>query len=154
MPLNQTISMFIIYSLFTTWRINMDNNAVLLILAGVLVAFFAQKRVRSMLVMGKLKKLMEAQSSYTILDVRTRAEHEERRIQDSINVPLDRLQADMAKAVAAKEEPLFVYCLSGSRANAATGILKGMGYASVSNLGGINAWQGQFESGKVKKARK
>ncbi|GAB1482667.1 hypothetical protein MASR2M78_14830 [Treponema sp.] len=132
----------------------MDTNSVLIILAALLVAFFAQKRLRSMMTLGKLKKLIQEGRAYTILDVRTRAEHEERRIQDSLNVPLDRLQTDMAKTVSERQDPLFVYCLSGSRASVALGILRRMGYTSVSNLGGINAWQGAFDSGRIKKGKK
>ena len=103
---------------------------------------------------GKVQKLVAAGVEVLFLDVRTHAEHLERRIADSINVPLDQLHSGMARVAPDKTAPLAVYCLSGSRAASAMGILKGLGYTNAINIGAIASWQGEFASGKPQKKRK
>ena len=44
-----------------------------------------------------------------------------------------------------KAAPLFVYCLSGARSRMAVAQLQQMGYAKVTNLGGINSYRGKVE---------
>jgi rhodanese-related sulfurtransferase len=47
-----------------------------------------------------------------------------------------------------KEKVIFVYCRSGNRSTTASNILAELGYTKVYNLGGINDWPYEVESGK------
>jgi rhodanese-related sulfurtransferase len=132
----------------------MEMNPALILLVVVVVAYVASKRIRSKLALGKVQKLVAAGVEVLFLDVRTQAEHLERRIADSINVPLDQLHSGLARVAPDKSAPLAVYCLSGSRAASAMGILKGLGYTNPINIGAISSWPGEFASGKPQKRRK
>ena len=79
-----------------------------------------------------------------LLDVRTPQEYREGHIPGSVNIPLQTLDKKGAGADN-KDTPLFVYCLSGARSRQAVGVLKGMGYTNVTNLGGISAYTGKVE---------
>lgn len=73
----------------------------------------------------------------TVVDVRTRAEHDAGSIPGSINVPLDELRERLDELPAGH---LIVHCGVGIRSHAAVGILKAAG-REVSNLdGGFATW--------------
>ena len=76
-----------------------------------------------------------------IIDVREPGEFAQGHIEGAVNVPLSNLAAGIA-AAARKDEPLYVYCLSGARSSSACGQLQRMGYADVTDIGGINRWNG------------
>ena len=79
-----------------------------------------------------------------LLDVRTREEYASGRIPGSKNIPLDQL-VGAAKAIPDRSTPLFVYCLSGARSRQAVPALKSMGYANITNIGGIGSYRGAME---------
>lgn len=78
-----------------------------------------------------------------VLDVREPGEYGAGHILGAKNVPLSRFDSKGAElAGKRKDRPVIVYCESGNRSAKAVSVLKGQGYAKVSNLaGGINAWQ-------------
>ena len=79
-----------------------------------------------------------------LLDVRTPEEFREGRIPGSRNLPLQEL--DRAPSVIEHENvPLYLYCRSGNRSATAARILRSMGYTNVKDLGGINAYRGEWE---------
>ena len=61
----------------------------------------------------------------------------------SWNIPLQELKK--VERLVDKAVPLFVYCLSGARSRMAAAQLQQMGYASVTNLGGISSYRGKVE---------
>ena len=132
----------------------MDINPSLILVVAVIVAYIVSKGLRAKLATAKVDKLMAAGTTVTFLDVRTPAEHQERRIAGSVNAPLDQLQSVIGRLAPDKTAPLAVYCLSGSRAGSAVRILKGMGYSSLINIGAISAWAGEMASGKPQKKHK
>lgn len=79
-----------------------------------------------------------------LLDVRTVGEYRERHIPGSKNIPLQSIDK-VSSIISRKDTPIFVYCYSGSRSRQAAGILAGMGYTNVKNLGGIVAYSGKEE---------
>ena len=88
--------------------------------------------------------MMEEESSYIILDVRTPQEYQEGHIPGSKNVPLQTI--DKISSVADnKNIPLIVYCYSGGRSRQAASMLQHMGYANAQNIGGITAYSGKVE---------
>lgn len=79
-----------------------------------------------------------------LLDVRTPQEYRDGHIPGSQNVPLQQL--DKVVSVAEnKDTALYVYCHSGARSRQAAGFLQHMGYANVTNIGGITAYRGMME---------
>jgi rhodanese-related sulfurtransferase len=77
-----------------------------------------------------------------LIDVRDAAEYAKGHILGAKNVPLADLERRAAEFDKHKAKPVIVHCDTGSRATRALGVLKGRGFANVSNLaGGYGAWQ-------------
>lgn len=79
-----------------------------------------------------------------LIDVRTVDEYAERHLDKAVNIPVDKLNAQMAEidklASGDKAKPIVVYCKSGGRAARAKSMLAAAGYTKVTNLGGIDDW--------------
>lgn len=71
-----------------------------------------------------------------IIDVRTKGEYAGGHIRGSVNIPLDRLQANISK-LKDKSKPIITCCASGMRSASAKGVLKSNGFTNVYNGG---AW--------------
>jgi phage shock protein E len=69
-----------------------------------------------------------------ILDVRSSGEFNTGHIKGSINIPVDKLAANLHK-LKAKNKPIITCCASGARSASAKGILKSKGYENVHNGG-------------------
>ena len=89
---------------------------------------------------------LENDDSIVLLDVRTLEEYQEKRIPRSILMPIDDLETRVINEID-KETRIFVYCGTGVRSEEAVKILVNLGYANVYNLGGIDDWQYETESG-------
>ena len=77
-----------------------------------------------------------------LLDVRTQEEYADGHIPESRNLPLQTLgRTELLPP--ARETPLFVYCLSGARSRQAAMLLRRVGYAHVTDLGGICNYHGK-----------
>jgi hydroxyacylglutathione hydrolase len=75
-----------------------------------------------------------------LLDVRTEREWCERRIAESLNIPLSRLGERIEELP--RERPIVVHCTSGYRAAIAASLLLAAGFNEVSDLvGGLAAWE-------------
>lgn len=79
-----------------------------------------------------------------LLDVRQPDEYEKGHVPGARSVPLQKLR-DFSLEVTDRETPLFVYCLSGGRSARAVRALRGVGYTDVTDLGGINSYNGEIE---------
>jgi thioredoxin len=89
-------------------------------------------------------KEIAAQSAPQILDVRTPDEYAGGHIAGAqlADVTASSFAGEVSKIGFAKEQPLFVYCLAGSRSADAASQLTKAGYAKVINLkGGMLGWQ-------------
>ena len=74
------------------------------------------------------------------VDVRTPREREQKHIEGSLSIPLNRLAANLESLP--KNRPLLLYCAGGYRSSIAASLLQGRGFASVSEIaGGIAAWE-------------
>lgn len=69
-----------------------------------------------------------------ILDVRSKAEFSSGHIRGSVNIPLDKLHANLSK-FKEKSKPIITCCASGSRSASAKGILASNGFTNVYNGG-------------------
>lgn len=87
-----------------------------------------------------LEKFRETENA-VLLDVRTKEEYAERKIEGSINLPLDEIQR-ITDVVPDKSTPVFLHCRSGKRSGRAQKILASMGYTNAVNIGGIMTYKG------------
>lgn len=93
------------------------------------------------------KKRLDAEKGIVLLDVRTVAENNEKRIPGSVLIPVEVINSQAPEKLKDKDAVIFVYCRSGSRSTIAAQALAKMNYTNVHNLGGINNWPYQTESG-------
>ncbi len=82
-----------------------------------------------------LQKFRETENA-VLLDVRTKEEYAERKIEGSINLPLQEIEK-ITTVVPDKSTPIFLHCRSGKRSGKAQKILASMGYTNAVNIGGI-----------------
>ena len=90
--------------------------------------------------------IMESESDYIILDVRTAEEFAEKHIPDAINIPNETIGTEEIPELPDKEQLILVYCRSGNRSKQASDKLVGLGYTNIVEFGGINDWPGETVS--------
>ena len=87
--------------------------------------------------------LMEEESGYIILDVRTPEEFAERHIPGAINIPNETISTEEIPELPDKDQLILVYCRSGNRSKQASEKLAALGYTNIVEFGGINDWPGE-----------
>ena len=92
-------------------------------------------------------KLMQEQSDYILLDVRTQAEFAESHIPGAICIPNETIGTGEIPELPDKEQLILVYCRSGNRSKQASEKLVKLGYTNIAEFGGINTWPGETVSG-------
>ena len=91
--------------------------------------------------------MMEAESDYIILDVRTPEEFSEKHIPGAINVANETIGSEEIPELPDKDQLILVYCRSGNRSKQASEKLVALGYTNIIEFGGINDWPGEVVSG-------
>ena len=91
--------------------------------------------------------MMEKESGYIILDVRTPEEFAERHIPGALNIPNETIGTEEIPALPDKQQLILVYCRSGNRSKQASEKLAAQGYTNIVEFGGINDWTGETVSG-------
>lgn len=72
-----------------------------------------------------------------LIDVRSPGEYAGGYLDGAVNLPLDQLQAGIARVAPDLAQPIVLYCASGGRSGMGCMLLQQMGYRQVSNGGGI-----------------
>ncbi len=85
---------------------------------------------------GEVEGLVAA--GWTVVDVRTEAEHAQGAIPGSVNAPLDELRGRLGALGAG---PFLVYCEVGQRGHTATMLLHDLGLAARNLDGGYRTWR-------------
>lgn len=75
-------------------------------------------------------------SGAKIVDVRSPEEYQDENYPNSVNIPLNELQARIGE-LGGKDTPVVLYCASGSRSAFAARILSMAGFKKVVNAGGL-----------------
>lgn len=92
------------------------------------------------------KELLKQKNTF-LLDVRTLEEYKEKHIPKAHLIPLQVLQQEIEKKVTDKNQPIVIYCRSGSRSASGAKILKKLGYTTIYDMGGIINWPYETETG-------
>ena len=98
--------------------------------------------------MDEAVAMMEQESGYIILDVRTPEEFAEKHIPNAINVPNETIGTGEISQLPDKNQLIMVYCRSGRRSKEAAEKLVKLGYTNVVEFGGITDWKGETLSGE------
>ena len=86
------------------------------------------------------KKIMDTESGYVILDVRTQEEYDEAHIPGAIVIPNTEIEARAESELPDKDQMILVYCRSGRRSKIAAEALVELGYTNIYEFGGIIDW--------------
>ena len=117
----------------------------LLFLAGC-TASNEQENSYRQISMDEAVTMMEDESGYILLDVRTPEEFRERHIPNAINIPNETIGSEDIQELPDKDQLILVYCRSGNRSKQASGKLAELGYTNIVEIGGINDWTGDTVS--------
>ncbi len=96
--------------------------------------------------MDEAVALMEGESGYIILDVRTAEEFSDSHIPGAVNIPNEEIGTEEIPQLPDKDQKIFVYCRSGNRSKQASEKLAALGYTNIIEFGGINSWPGETVS--------
>ncbi|MBD2769973.1 rhodanese-like domain-containing protein [Hymenobacter sp. BT664] len=89
----------------------------------------------------ELHQRQQAHENLTIIDVRETWEHEEGRIADAQNIPLNTLPDKLDDLAELKDQEIIVHCKGGGRSASAKAYLTQQGFTNVRNLvGGYQAY--------------
>lgn len=91
-------------------------------------------------------EIMENESGYIIIDVRTPEEFKKKHITGAVNIPNEKIGDEEIDALPDKNQLILVYCRSGNRSKQASAKLAELGYTNISEFGGIIDWSGETES--------
>ena len=119
-----------------------------LMLTGCTGAVNSTNNTYRQISMDEAVAMMERESGYIILDVRTPAEFAEKHIPNAINIPNENIGADEISALPDKDQLIMVYCRSGRRSKEAAEKLVKLGYTNIVEFGGILDWKGETVSGE------
>ena len=86
------------------------------------------------------KQIMDTETGYVILDVRTEEEFAEGHIEGAILIPNDEIAEKAEGILTDKDQKILVYCRSGRRSKLAAEALLALGYTNVWEFGGIIDW--------------
>ena len=113
----------------------------LLLLSGC--ATQSTEKTYRQITMEEAVTLMEEETGYTILDVRTAQEYSEKHIPGAINIANESIGTEDIPELPDKDQLILVYCRSGNRSKQASEKLVKLGYTNIVEFGGINSWPGE-----------
>lgn len=93
-----------------------------------------------MISMSQLETYLGQERDFTLLDVRSRAEFEQNRLEGAINIPLEEL--NMRYQTIPRDRPVVVYCAHGGQSMQAARMLARLGFDAVNADGGLTYYRG------------
>lgn len=88
--------------------------------------------------------MMNNETDYIIIDVRTESEYQQGHIKNAINIPNESIDESVSEILTDKDQLLFVYCRSGNRSKQASEKLAKLGYSNIYEFGGISDFPGEI----------
>ena len=113
----------------------------LLLLSGC--ATQSAKKTYRQITMEEAVTMLEEETGYPILDVRTAQEYSEKHIPGAINIANESIGTKDIPELPDKDQLILVYCRSGNRSKQASEKLVKLGYTNIVEIGGINRWPGE-----------
>ena len=95
--------------------------------------------------MEEITTIMQENTNYIILDVRTIEEYNEGHIPNAICIPNETIDETVTKQLPNKDQLILIYCRSGNRSKQAALKLQHLGYTNLVEFGGITDWDGEIE---------
>lgn len=114
--------------------------ALLLLPAGMAEDYYQQ------ITQEEAQRILDEETDYILLDVRTEEEYDEGHIPGAINIDNEDIGTDELPELPDKDQMILVYCRSGRRSKAAAEKLAALGYTQVLEFGGIMTWTGEVIS--------
>lgn len=117
-----------------------------LLLAGMMLTACGQDKenaeevVYRNITAEEAKQIMDSETGYIILDVRTQEEYDEGHIPGAIVIPHEAVSERAEDVLTDKNQLILVYCRSGRRSKIAAETLVELGYTNVQEFGGILDW--------------
>ena len=91
--------------------------------------------------------MMAEAGGFILLDVRTEAEFQERRIDGALLIPYDEIKNRAETELLDKNAIILIYCRSGRRSALAAADLVALGYTNIYDFGGVIDWPYESISG-------
>ena len=88
--------------------------------------------------------MMNNETDYIIIDVRTESEYQQGHIKNAINIPNQSIDESVSEILTDKDQLLLVYCRSGNRSKQASEKLAKLGYSNIYEFGGISDFPGEI----------
>ena len=89
-------------------------------------------------------QMMQEETGFVLLDVRTQEEYASGHIPGAICIPNETIGSEEIPELPDKDQLILVYCRSGNRSKQASQKLAEQGYTNVVEFGGINGWTGEI----------
>lgn len=134
------------------------KRIIMLILAGVFAVSLcacgqqtnenSQKKTYTNITAEEAKKIMDTETDYVILDVRTAEEFSDGHIPGAVLIPDFEIEQKAEEQLKNKDQLILVYCRSGRRSKIAAEALAKLGYTNIKEFGGIIDWP--YETTKEK----
>lgn len=103
-----------------------------------------EKNTYTQITMTEAVEMMNTETNYIILDVRTHEEYNEGHIPGAICIPNETIGSEDPSALPDKNQLILVYCRSGNRSKQASEKLVLLGYTNIVEFGGIRDWTGDI----------
>lgn len=91
------------------------------------------------------KTIMDSETGYVILDVRTQEEYDQGHIPGAVLIPNTEIETRAGEELPDKDQLILVYCRSGNRSKQAADRLVKLGYTQIREFGGILDWPYDIE---------
>ena len=127
------------------WTVKRILTCVLLSALLLLPAGFSEQYYRQ-ITQEEALRILDEETDYILLDVRTGEEYDEEHIPGAINIDNEDIGTDALTELPDKDQLILVYCRSGRRSKEAAEKLAALGYTQVVEFGGILTWPGEVVS--------
>ena len=126
-------------------KIRVAAAAVAALLAALLAACgVSSKTSYRQITADEAAQLMQEETDFLLLDVRTQEEYASGHIPGAICIPNETIGSEEIPELPDKDQLILVYCRSGNRSKQASQKLAEQGYTNVVEFGGINGWTGEI----------
>ena len=126
-------------------KIRVAAAAVAALLAALLAACgVSSKTSYRQITADEAAQMMQEETGFVLLDVRTQEEYASGHIPGAICIPNETIGSEEIPELPDKDQLILVYCRSGNRSKQASQKLAEQDYTNVVEFGGINGWTGEI----------